>query len=873
MHCSENPSLTGKSDSKLGKWNGKKTYGAGNEYSSNVVFNCGNITKATIGALDVEKAFTLIPFTEEVQKAGYTFEDTKMAAVWYGPVSDGKYFWYTSFRYNIFTPFLPSILVCRKVKNGKLVYTKNCNDYNMDTSMNAPHIIVRVTPAIKGNKLYLTSSSATNIGPQLFAIEKLTGTLIWSYAYYPPSPLMPTSVKSDYSAYSNTHVRLGDTCPIVIKDDFVVVGASSIQNAPVNIGVRSGKFPVYTDQGNVFIVQDHGSYPSMHLKWSSCPPILKAGDQVTSDSFLPGFNYTVIGTVSINNPVDMYLFGSDPEVPVPPSPAFPNSSPIVAIYNGGDTMFTQDIWNSVDKIYINKDRVNGYAPADVFNHLSPGQNYIWAYLDQTLIDLVTMQPNNSGLYFYKKIMAGVIANEHDAQGLNYYGNSNWGPACSFIDNKLFFGTGQIHAMPFLEEYLYNSSPDSFLNKTIPVAIASNMYVSNPTSQNLLALNNAKDDLTTTMRTTFFGRSPRGSLSYSDSIVCIDFNDGFKFAIRHIPHDVYTFLALDPNYILVGSESQPVNTSDGDVASSIQIFYETGRKKIATTCKTGLGVVIDVEDINNPIYSVCQYIGPQSIFGGSNYQCTQDTKSNIFCCQPNINSLANPFPNPLYTEKMVTRDGEYIPIGQSFMACFDIQNGIVKWNTKLDSLAFAQPAGVNGCVLSLDLTGKFYAHDMFDGKLLWKLDNSESKHPTKGGIAGACVLNDKIIWCPNYRMPIFPSPSGPDIETGSNGKYGIILSINKCNVLNNKCTREYVGHKFEGKLSDGTIIRQKWKRYNTIISKIHKYQCITICLNECNQIINPTIFNNLAIMSKLVYQMEYMCNGITENVLFNRICIA
>ncbi len=828
------------------------------------------ITKNNIGALKTKFGFDIIPFTDEVQNAGYTLDDTENAGVWYGPVSDGRYFWYSAFRYNFLSPFLPSILVCRKVSNGKLVYAKNCNDYNMDTSQNAANIIVRISPVVSEDRLYMTSSSATNTGPQLYAINKLTGQLIWSYAYYPPSPLLPTTIRTDYSAFANSNVRLGDTCPIIIKNNYIVIGASSVQNTPFNIGVRTGNFPMYTDQGKVFIIKDNGSSPSQYLDWTSCPPILNVGEPITSDSFLPGFDYTVIGTVSIDHPKDMYIFGSDPNVPVPPSPAFPNSSPIAAIYNGGSTTFNQTIWNYVDKIYVNTDRVNGYSPIDVFNHLNTGTNYIWAYLDETLINQVMSENGNDGLYFYKKMTTGLIENNHDAHGLNYYGNGNWGPHITFSDDKLFFGTGQTHHMPFLEQYLYDNDSNSFLNKKIPVAFASNDYVSNPTSQNLANLNDAKDDFTHTMRTNQLDRSPRGHKNYSDSIVCIDFNDGFKFGIRHIPHDIYTFLSLDPNYVLVGDVTKPTNVSDGDVSSGIRIFDKLARKKIATITKTGLGVVIDIEDINNPIYSLCRYIGPHSTLGGSNYKCAQD-KSNIYCCQPNINTLGNPFPNnPLYIERMVTKDGEYIPIGTSFLTCFDVNDGIIRWNTKLTSLAFSQAGSVNGAVLSLDLIGNLYAHNMKNGKLLWRLDNSNTKYASHGGIAEPCVLCDKIIWCPNYRIPQPLPPYPPNTSPGANGKYGLILTLDKCNIIKNKkCLCDYVDHVFESHINNNIVIRQKWCKCNKILVKINN-ENHTIHIDEHGKIINPSIFSNLVVINKILYQMNYSYDGESADLLFTRI---
>ena len=149
------------------------------------------------GGIILEKqfAFELLELWPAAIAAGYTSDDVQRCVAYSGPTFDEENFYYCAYFGNpLLASVKSSILVCRKKSDRSFVYAVNCQDFSIDTGntyLGPPRMICRSAPVIKDNKLYLASSWVTNIGPQLFCINKNTGTLIYAIAYNLPYETSP----------------------------------------------------------------------------------------------------------------------------------------------------------------------------------------------------------------------------------------------------------------------------------------------------------------------------------------------------------------------------------------------------------------------------------------------------------------------------------------------------------------------------------------------------------------------------------------------------------------------------------------------------------------------------------------------------------
>lgn len=780
--------------------NSIKNFALGNKHSANFTTDSGNITKETVETLSIKYGFDLIPLDEpEVIAAGYTenFVRNNYVAVWYGPTTDDNNFYYVAFSGGILNPLLPSILVCRNIEDGSLVYARDCRQYDLDTSNNflqTTRGFVRIAPAIYGDTLYLASGFISNIGPQLYAIDKNTGLLKWAIAYDTPNGI-PITVKGNYASshpnFVGSNLKLSDLNIVVEKfpgDTYptVLCGVSSLQNTPINVGILANGIPIFTDQGALFQIEDRGNAGVIKGKIATCAPLLKEGDFISNSGddaynpFFPGLDYTVIGTIAINRIIDPFIFTNDNQyLPVPPSPATNNTTPISAVikFNKSTPLnpnIFQTAWGSVDGlIYQDFNRITTYTMQELLNawiieqnNLPPSSfasitHVIWTYLNQSQLNTILQQTGNSGITYLKTIYTDTnIMNQYDAQGLNYYGNNVWGANPSICGSSIYFGSGQSHSLPFFEAYYYSIPERDFQKSKTALAEAEHAYVDGSIS--IDELNAVKDEFLIRMRdTSIHGlRSPRGLMSYSDSILSTNhYTNDLIFGARTVPNDFFLF-AIDPFAVMVST----LNVIDGDVSAGIQL-YDCG-KKISAGPKSGLGITLNLSNLNNipfnhhnllqkgVIYQVYQYLGPSGILGGSNYGSTQDGCDTLITCQGNLPLVS--VDSPL-EEIYVSPTGKIIYRERAYISAMNINTGEVKWVSPLIASGYSQVSNGNGIIYSADIVGNLFAHDIKTGVELWQSDNSKSKYPTFGGISSACVLENLIIWTPQYAVPLGPGP--------------------------------------------------------------------------------------------------------------------
>lgn len=869
------PEITGKSSSPLGDQNGERVFAAYNHFSTNAVFDDSDITKGSIRHLDIEYGKDLIPDTPETSAAGYTEFERSRATVWYGPTSDGENFYYTANAGVFLAPTFSSILVARRLCDGKLVYARDVGKY---AAQNLP-TLSRTAPAIDGDTLYLCSTSVLPSGPQLYAVNKRNGKLKWRFSYYPSTPSQgPPGVPSN--------LRLGDG-NVIVSNGLIVCSSSSLQNSDFNLGIVAGGFPYYTDQGFVFTIRDEGTHAVPVDSYPTCAPLLVpeqtviAGGPVATDPFLPGETTTVIGTISpATSNWDIYQFVTTPRLQLPPLPATEGSSPIATIINYSTTnlpTFQQPVWATLgQQLRIDRDRTTPYTATGIIQELTSRATtdnqraMVWAYLDTDQQTQVQSDPLNAGLYYYKFINSGTaITNENDANALNYWGNSVWGAPSTSVGNKLYFGSGQTHASPFWERWVYSQQAQSYNNLKNELNALIDGYLGLPgfPPATLQQINNKKDQFAMVNMNgpPGFQLSPRGRLSYADSVIGVTLNrPGLDFGIRVIPQDVYSFITLDPDFILTGLE----NDADGDVSSGIQYFPDLNR--LATIAKSGWGAVIDL--LPTPTYASCTYTGPYGIIGGTNYQTTQSTTKFLYANNANQGD-ASFDPSQLHQQKMITRSGVYIP--QSFTFSFNVETSSVEWISQTFFTTACGVGAINSCLLALDTVGGLYAFDTFNGNMLWYRDNSKGKYPSNGGTASPAAIDGRIVWCPNYSIP--------GLAPGGVGQYVISFIIpencerddsdSECDDGNyKKCYYDLPVGEYRSRNSTLFAASQIWRgnrAYGKVVigTESSRYEIEVRGDEIMTQGITGLRFENLRVVNDEVYSLTAFYNNTEHSLLF------
>lgn len=511
---------------------------AGNEYSAAHKFEYDNKTnKYSIPSLGVTKSFCLIPTPEEAGEmnseiiaAGFdNFGGMfrTLAQNWFPATQDDKNFYYSTNGGSLFGAIFgfgtSTIFVARRKCDAKLVWVKNSLNYRVDDPtvpnfVGQTNTISRVTLGIHGDRVYVTSL-VTNIGPQLFCINKYTGDRIWSMAYYLPEQLAeergktflvaPTDVpfqSIDGSPYIGQSVALGDLNVNVVKlsNDTVTsifVGVSSFQNA-INYAAFFG-FSVYTDQGQMIRIDDLGNTATKVWNLMTTAPLLHPGDVISNSGpdefnpFRPGADIVYIwrdmtedGTFSAPGGVDAaildYLGDNTGYIPLGyPTENNLTTPAIVNIFSTG-SLTEEDIpplYQSTapgvggdEVLYYYVDGVlNGPVDIDTFivaaNEIEPGTKIqLWAYITEETVNAFNESgpyPENQGIRYIAFLPNGyTIANAQEAEALNYFGNSTWGqaPTVDVSKNLIYFGTGQTHGGPVDELLTFQDARLNYLTR-------------------------------------------------------------------------------------------------------------------------------------------------------------------------------------------------------------------------------------------------------------------------------------------------------------------------------------------------------------------------------------------------------------------------
>ena len=894
---------------------------------------CHNTTlnPRTVAGLDVDYEFELIPDCPAATAAGYTAANRAAAQVWYAPLIDGDVFYYVAWTGGILDPVghKSGIFICRQRLDGKLIFAVNCRDYGLDTAPNYlgdSSIIPRVRPFVLGNTIYLCNDVPTNIGPQLYAVDKRTGKLRYACAYYPP-PGAPSFItqKGDYSQYVGSNMRLADLCPtgayVKVGDKcvkYIFVGSSSLQNA-INVGIIYDEFPLYTDQGFLFCIQDDGTGFSPVWQTPTCAPVLNVGDTLVQggdpafDPFPPGQDYVVI--LSKSTPTNVL---SQPYfLPNPPAPAQPNTCPILGVVIFTKTtpinaQLVQPVWSlSGLVIYEDIDRVNGHSLQDLLNQWTLEQENmgpdditrhdIWTYLTPDQMTSAQGVSGNVGLIYFKQMYPGqTITEPFDAMSLNYWGNGTWGgPASLDLKNNLiYWGCGQAHSIPLGESLLLSQPQYNFLTLKVPVIDTEVRYVAGTAT--IDDVNRTKDVFLRQVQNVALDlqlKSPRGQMSYSDGMfasyifsTATQKAGALAFATRFVAWDTYSFLNDSNDLVLY-----PLNNAiDGDVSSGVNVVQECHRKFLTTSAKGGLSLTLDITHLNDAVVfdhtnlaavgvkpRLLVFNGPNGLLGGSNY-LDAVSKGTLVSAQGNMSWFGGSKGSDGTLEFEVTSDGRVFDVNNSFIQGIDVKTNKIIWSTPFDNRAHAQVVAYDDIIFAPDGSGSYYAFSRQDGHILWKFD--ATTHGINGGIVAPQITEDgQVIWMNNYVAFGIVGRPGPN---------GLVLRVNPeilicpCDtarsVLRGKTFVSWdTAPKLPGPVpavapTNNVKIIHDWVSSKTVVAthqilqppSTSTYTFTIDTFDACAKLVtfkpllgSPVIYQSLSLINTNTYELTYLYNGL------------
>lgn len=859
-------------------------FSGGNEFSTGlkIEYDTG-LNKATVPGLDVSLTFDLVPnaseagaMDSEIISAGFVgpFAARANNYSWYGVTCDDQNFYYTvsgspSFFATLFGFGTNTLLICRRILDAKLIWVRDSAQYSLmlpgsTNLVGSPLHAGRTSLAIHRDRLYM-GDALTNLGPQIFCIDKITGAPVWSMLYDVPtvagggvrvSPTQPLRSQNG-SAFAGSNYALSDL-NMVVKEltpgvPSIFAGLSSYQNA-IN---ADRVYNTMVDQGAMFRIDDLGTTATLAWKSSTCARRLVVGDTITAggdptlDAFRSGATETliwrdsvtgafaeggVIGKVLDNTgafpgyrPAGYPLTTNNNRMPVQhgrivtsadmplteasfksvfrtPAPGLGSGARIYQSYQGAPT-----VAKTITAVLAD---MNAALPL-LTNFSTQGVVvFVYAYLTAAEITAVDgaaapfLAANVGARYIAALPTPYTITNAQEANALNYYGNSTWGPAPT-IDikrNMIYFGNGQAHGIP-VEEILTYQDPDiDFRDRSQAIVDAEYRFLqfdatlagSGPYSS-LQDVNDAKTAFCNTHRTLCLNTalmSPRGQRSYSCAIIGLDLTTGeMQFGVRTMPSDIANF-GQNPRILketfLVGP--------DADVSSGIQLFEDVTRSDgrighyLAANNKGCIVTNIDISGVsrdvpwlhNNaivkgvvPFYS---YTGTLSALGGSNYGSCQSGGKFLLYTSHNFSTdvasfdipgsgvrsntyQANPFGGWQFH---LTRDGREYKIRDSVLGAYDVSKNEIAWEINIGNCDFSYPVCYNGIVFLCTSQGLLLGYDVKDGHKVWSRDAISLG---LGGVVPPVFTQGVGIGVCNYK-------NGP----GRLGNKGVILRVSPSKII-------------------------------------------------------------------------------------------
>ncbi|CAH6420874.1 Hypothetical protein POVR2_LOCUS282, partial [uncultured virus] len=724
--------------------------------------------------------------------AGYVATDRGI--VFAGPVYDEENFYYCTYVGSLFsTVFKNSLLVCRRKRDGALVYVTNTQQYSLDTGatyIKQAAMLARTKPVIKGDRLYLTSGWVTNIGPQLFCIDKRTGAKIYSIAYDPPAVVRQAlgvqfiTTTADYSTNPAFRGSNGAVCDLdpVVKNGKIFLGSASLQNLhnPGLLPASSNytNYPFWTDRGSMTVVKEFFNSAAVQSQVYTTARPLVVGDVLSltdpeTNAFIPGTTSVLFSTIApLGQPIvspgaidGTYAFAQKV------------SSAVAPVTPVNLAAFWSTIGANISVVNSASQVTTGLTLANALTlvNTTPGAYTLLARLADPTLVTGTLSSGQFAVWYVKQLSVGdTITNKYDANGLGYYGYSTWGSKPLVRDDRVTYGTGQAHSLPISERLQFSPDDMNYRQLKRRLVDLSVQYSTAPTSALLYQLNQEKERFAERIRQLAILeiRSPRGQRSYVDAIVSSNIADGeIRFGVRSISSDVYNFLGTRDPVTLVVPRRQDV---DGDLASSV---FESESQQVSAASKHGGLLTLDLTHWNRCAKwthgSPCDvginvepivYTGTNSSLGGTNYSSTYRTRAcgnlHLLAIAANIATLTTDGTtgtSGLEVEKFVSEEGEYIPTDTSYVYSYDQDEREVSWNTPLQGTAFGNVAVSGKYLYCNDLSGHLYVLNAKTGKILQTINSGADSTPMLGGIASPAIdaRSKQVFWIASYNVPLRP----------------------------------------------------------------------------------------------------------------------
>ncbi|CAH6419509.1 Hypothetical protein POVR2_LOCUS11 [uncultured virus] len=735
--------------------------------------------------------FAIVPYSDPVAiAAGYTVADTQLQ-VFSSVTYDRDNFYYCTYSGNVFsTVFKNGLLVCRRKVDGSLVYVRNIQDYNLDrgdTMMGPSRMVCRTKPVLSGNRIYLTSGWVTNIGPQLFCIDKRTGTKIYSIAYDLPKQVRIAlgvsylTKSGDYSAFKGYNAAVSNMDPVV-KGERIYLGASSYQNF-LNPGLIPTSnlytgYPFWTDRGCLVVVREQQASALVQARIETAVAEMEVSQTLSLvnaelDPFLPGTNEVLINTITrgpIITPGDVdgtYYFAQRLDSTQSPV-TLASVAPFWSLVGASITLRT-----ATGAVTVNRT----IASAIVQVNATPGSYLLSLTTTDPALVTGTLGSGQFAIWYVKRLLAGeTVLNIYDANGLGYYGYSTWGSEATVDFNAVTFGSGQAHSVPLSERLLFSSPDKNYRLLKRRLVDLSNAYVANHSNTLLAQLNAEKVYFNAQIRNlaTVDIRSPRGQRSYTDAIISASTKTGdLYYGVRSVPADVYNFLGIQDPVNIIPLAKQDI---DGDLSSSVF----RGGEQISAATKNGGLLTIDLTHWNECkwTHSTPQsvginvepivYTGSNSTLGGTVYTSDKRTDRrcdlNLLALSSNISAASTDGSvgtNPLEYEQFITQQGKHIPTNISYAYSYSQDTAHVEWNTALLGTAYGNVTVVGKYLLCNDNAGHLYVLHAKTGKILQTINSGTSSRPMFGGIASPTVddRTEQVFWIASYDAPGQPTTAG------------------------------------------------------------------------------------------------------------------
>lgn len=300
----------------------------------------------------------------------------------------------------------------------------------------------------------------------------------------------------------------------------------------------------------------------------------------------------------------------------------------------------------------------------------------------------------------KVIQAGQVLDEKDAYALNVFGASIWGNSIVVNEKKtrLYFATGQPHAVPISDETFVTDGLPTFLETQMIIEKAQDTYKAFPTEENYAFLQDAyrlyeQVDETTLERKKY--ASVRYQRFYFCSVVCIDIRPGKECFgnIRNVySSNGYDFWQYGFTSLFSRGQTNPNGWSDsqiyydgkvgpdGDFGQGPYLLTIAGEERVVAMTKSGFFHLLDKH--LNLIYK--KQIGNSVVNGASNYGST--ISNGIFgtiITQAYYPSDLNVVP-PNFSPQLswyASETESYAPQQSSFIA-IDVATGTILWTRPL-----------------------------------------------------------------------------------------------------------------------------------------------------------------------------------------------